>query len=276
MQSGEFKTYQNKSYNCEQLKSLKRARDKLILKRSREFVDLTNAMDLIFPEFKVIFGNKFSKTAIFLLNEYPSTEEISQLSTKDLDKFRKKHKGTRLNKISTAIAQAKVTVGHSNQSISFIVKTINKVIISLTEAIEDFESQINKILLGMNTPLTSIDGVGKISAATIIGEYNNFDGFADADKLLAFAGLECSRYQSGQSDYHGKMIKRESPHLRYVLMNLAISLKNCNPIFHTYYLKKKDEGKPYRVALNHVVRKFLRVPFNLVSTNSKFDINLAK
>ena len=102
-----------------------------------------------------------------------------------------------LNKISTAIAQANVTVGHSNQSIGFIVKTITKVIISLTEAIEDFESQINKILLGMNTPLISIDGVGKISAATIIGEYNNFDGFADADKLLAFAGFECSRYQSG-------------------------------------------------------------------------------
>ena len=197
LQSAEFKTYQNKSYNCEQLKSLTRARDKLILKRSQELVDLTNAMDHIFPEFKAIFGDKFSKTAIFLLNEYPSAEEISQLSAKDLDKFRKKHKGTRLNKISTAIAQAKVTVGHSNQSISFIVKTITKVIISLTEAIEDFESQINKILLGMNTPLISIDGVGKISAATIIGEYNNFDGFADADKLLAFAGFECSRYQSG-------------------------------------------------------------------------------
>ena len=59
-------------------------------------------------------------------------------------------------------------------------------------------------------------------------------------------------------------------------MNLAISLKNFNPIFHTHYLKKKDEGKPYRIALNHVVRKFLRVAFKLVSTNSKFDINLAK
>ena len=89
MQSAEFKTYQYKSYNCEQLKSLTRARDKLILKRSQELVDLTNAMDHIFPEFKAIFGDKFSKTAIFLLNEYPSAEEISQLSAKDLDKFRK-------------------------------------------------------------------------------------------------------------------------------------------------------------------------------------------
>lgn len=276
LQSGEFKTYQSKSYNYEQLKSLTRARDKLIFKRNQELVDLTNAMDLIFPEFKAIFGNKFSKTAIFLLNEYSSAEEISNLSAKDLDKFKKKHKGTRLNKISTAIAQAKVTVGHPNDSISFIVKEVTKIIISLTEAIEDFESQIYKILLGMKTPLLSIDGVGKISAATIIGEYNNFEGFPDAGKLLAFAGLECSRYQSGQSDYHGKMVKRGSPHLRYVLMNLAISLKNFNPVFHAYYLKKKDEGKPYRVALNHVVRKFLRVAFKLVSTNSKFDINLAK
>lgn len=66
-----------------------------------------------------------------------------------MDKFKKKHKGTRLNKISTAIAQAKITVGHSNDSISFIVKTINKVIISLTEAIEDFENQLNRILLEM-------------------------------------------------------------------------------------------------------------------------------
>ncbi len=165
-------------------------------------MDLTTAMDQIFPEFKEIFGNKFSKTAILLLNEYPSAEAISRLSAKDLDKFKKKHKGTRLNKISPAIAKAKVTVGHSNESTSFIVKTATKIILSLTEAIEDFENQINKILVKMKTPLLSIDGVVKISAATIIGEYNNFEGFADAGKLLAFAGFECSRYQSSQSDYH--------------------------------------------------------------------------
>ena len=276
LQSVEFKTYLNKSYTCEQLKSLTRERDKLVLKRNQEYVDLTNALDLIFPEFKMIFNNKFSKTAIFLLNEYPSAEKISKISAKDLDKFKKKYKGTRLNKISTAIAQAKITIGHSDDSISFIVKTVTKLIIGLSEAIEDFDKQISKLLGEMNTPLLSIDGIGKLSSAAIIGEYNNFDGFPDADKLLAFAGLECSRYQSGESDYHGKMVKRGSPHLKYVLMNLAISSKNFNPLFHEYYLKKKDEGKPYRVALNHVVRKFLRVAFKLVSTDTKFDINLAK
>ena len=103
LQSTEFKAYQSKLYNCKQLKSLTRARNNLIFKRNQELVELTNTMDLIFPEFKAIFDNKFSKTAIFLLNEYSSAEEISRLSTKDLDKFKKKHKGKRLNKISTAL-----------------------------------------------------------------------------------------------------------------------------------------------------------------------------
>ena len=69
------------------------------------------------------------------------------------------------------------------------------------------------------------------------------------------------------------MVKRGSPFLRYTLMNLAISLKNHNAVFKEYYLKKRDEGKSYRVALNHVVRKFLRVAFKLVSTNQKFNID---
>ena len=106
---------------------------------------------------------------------------------------------------------------------------MTKLIINLNEAIEDFDKQIAKILADIDTPLLSIDGVGKLSAASIIGEYSNFEGFPDADKLLAFAGLECSRYQSGEPDYHGKMVKRGSPHLRYTLMNLVITLKNFNP-----------------------------------------------
>lgn len=146
-------------------------------------------------------------------------------------------------------------------------------IFSLDEILKSYDEQINKIMDDQNSVLESIPGVGRSSVASIIGEYNNFQGFPDADKLLAYAGLECSRYQSGESDYHGHMVKRGSPFLRYTLMNLAISLKNHNAIFKEYYLKKRDEGKNYRVALNHVVRKFLRIAFKLVSTNQKFNID---
>ena len=244
LQSLGNKTYQTKSYTNDELKSLTRERDKTVATRS------------------------------FAL--YPNVTEISKLTPAKLDKLKNKFSGIRLNKIQTAIAYAKVTIGHPSEAQSFILQEAAKHILFLNELIKEYETKISQILKKIDSPLLSIPGVGMISAASIIGEYSNFEGFSSPDKLLSYAGLECSRYQSGTVDHTGKMVKRGSPHLRFVLMNLAVSLKNNNAIFSSYYLKKKDEGKCYRVALNHVVRKFLRMAFKLVSSDTKFDINLAK
>ena len=273
LQSEDFKAYQSKLYPCEELKSLTRNRNKIVRERSNQLVTVTNCLDCIFPEFKGFFDGKLSKSALALLFEYNTVESIKNLTASKIQKVRDKHKGIRIGKFFDIRDAAKITIGVPNDSVSFIMKQAIYQIFSLDEILKSYDEQINKIMDDQNSVLESIPGVGRSSVASIIGEYNNFQGFPDADKLLAYAGLECSRYQSGESDYHGHMVKRGSPFLRYTLMNLAISLKNHNAIFKEYYLKKRNEGKNYRVALNHVVRKFLRIAFKLVSTNQKFNID---
>ena len=273
LQSEDFKAYQSKLYPCEELKSLTRNRNKIVRERSNQLVTVTNCLDCIFPEFKGFFDGKLSKSALALLFEYNTVESIKNLTASKIQKVRDKHKGIRIGKFFDIRDAAKITIGVPNDSVSFIMKQAIYQIFSLDEILKSYDEQINKIMDDQNSVLESIPGVGRSSVASIIGEYNNFQGFPDADKLLAYAGLECSRYQSGESDYHGHMVKRGSPFLRYTLMNLAISLKNHNAIFKEYYLKKRDEGKNYRVALNHVVRKFLRIAFKLVSINQKFNID---
>ena len=273
LESEDYKAYQSKVYTNESLKSLTRNRDKVIRSRSDQLVIVTNCLDRIFPEFKTYFSNILSKTALCILYEFNSAEAISKITNAKMQSIKKKYKGLRLSKLFDLKDLAKITIGTPNAQDSFVMKQAIRQILTYNEILKDYEEEIDKIMNSINSPLESIPGVGRKSAAAIIGEYNNFNGFANADKLLAFAGLECSRYQSGQSDYHGKMVKRGSPHLRYVLMNLAISLKNDNAVFRDYYLKKRDEGKKYRVALNHVVRKFLRIAFKLVSTNQIFNID---
>lgn len=273
LQSEDFKAYQSKLYPCEELKSLTRNRNKIVRERSNQLVTVTNCLDCIFPEFKGFFDGKLSKSALALLFECNTVESIKNLTASKIQKVRDKHKGIRIGKFFDIRDAAKITIGVPNDSVSFIMKQAIYQIFSLDEILKSYDEQINKIMDDQNSVLESIPGVGRSSVASIIGEYNNFQGFPDADKLLAYAGLECSRYQSGESDHHGHMVKRGSPFLRYTLMNLAISLKNHNAIFKEYYLKKRDEGKNYRVALNHVVRKFLRIAFKLVSTNQKFNID---
>lgn len=46
------------------------------------------------------------------------------------------------------------------------------------------------------------------------------------------------------------------------------------PIFTDFYYKKRNEGKPHRVALTHVAKKLVRVVYKLESENIKFNSDI--
>lgn len=89
--------------------------------------------------------------------------------------------------------------------------------------------------------------------------------------MLSFAGLEPSIIQSGTSNKQGHMVKHGSGYLRDTLMNITIPFMMHNPVIYDYYLKKKNEGKPHRVALSHVAKKLIRIIFYLVKSNQQFN-----
>nr|WP_301961953.1 IS110 family transposase [uncultured Phascolarctobacterium sp.] len=72
----------------------------------------------------------------------------------------------------------------------------------------------------INSPITTIPGLGTRMAAMIIAETGDFSRFESADKLLAYAGLSPSTYQSGQlKNCYPHMEKRGSRYLRYAIFN---------------------------------------------------------
>lgn len=81
------------------------------------------------------------------------------------------------------------------------------------------EHKIEKLILELNPPTLSINGVGPLSAAVIVSEFGNISRFQNPGQMLSFEGLEPGYYQSGISEHTGKMVKRGSSHLRYTLMN---------------------------------------------------------
>ena len=126
----------------------------------------------------------------------------------------------------------------------------------------------------INSHIPSILGIGMISAATIIAEIEGISRFDNPNKLLAFAGLDPRLYQSGTSEYKGRMNKKGSVVLRRVLMNCAESILMYNPAFYTYYRKKRDEGKSHRVAISHAARKLVRIIYKLENEQIDFDLTI--
>ena len=65
-------------YHKYSIKSLTRLRETLIKQRSKYLVQVTNILDILFPEFKPFFSNRFSNTSLFILNKYKNTEKLQK------------------------------------------------------------------------------------------------------------------------------------------------------------------------------------------------------
>ena len=271
----DYKVYPLKSYHLRNLKSLCRSRDSLVKERSLQLVKLTNVLDLIFPEFKPFFNKSLkSSTALYLLENYGVPSKMARLTKESYSKMASKlHKTISYAKFIELKELAKNTVGSEDSILTFELGLYLDLFKELDSKINEIESLIIEEYKTMNSHIHTIPGIGIISAAGIYSEIGEISRFNTADQLVAFSGLDVSRYQSGESDVTGKMVKHGSSYLREYLMNVAESSLIHNPSLYEYYLKKRNEGKAHRVALSHVAKKLVRIIFSLEKNNTDFDMS---
>ena len=267
----EYKPHSKGFYHAYSLKSLTRLRDKLIRQRSFYLVKITNVLDHTFPEFKPFFNNRFSKTALYLLENYGSAEKMARMNTASYEKLRSLSRGKfSPQQFLTLKSHAANTVGVNNSILDTELSSLLTLYKATAEQINILEDQIIELIEEVHPHYMSIPGIGPLSAAVIYAEYGDISNFSTPSQMLAFAGLEPGVNESGTESHGGRMVKRGSSQLRYVLMNCTLPLIRFDMTFATYYAKKRAEGKPHRVALSHVTKKLVRVIFALERQNTDF------
>ena len=262
-------------YHKYSIKSLSRLRETLVKQRSKYMVQMTNTLDILFPEFKPFFSNRFSTTSLYILKKYKTISKISNM--KDFETLNRISRGKfTYSKFVKLKELAKNTIGESNDLFEFQLQTILSLYEEINSKIDSLDKQISTIIKDLNPPTLSIPGIGLISCASIISEFGDISKFNNAGQMLSFAGLEPGIIESGTMSSKGKMVKRGSGYLRQSLMNVSMVVIANNHTFYDYFHKKMNEGKPYRVALSHVCKKLIRVIFILEKKNIQFDPSLLK
>ena len=103
------------------------------------------------------------------------------------------------------------------------------IIRELDAEIEEIEAAIQAIMDELHSPIT-----------TGVGDFFRFDS---PDKLLAYAGMFPSTYQSGQlKNYYPHMEKRGFHYLCYALYNAAKYVCHWVPAFAAYLAKETGRG----------------------------------
>lgn len=262
-------------YHKYSMKSLSRLRETLVKQRSKYMVQMTNILDIIFPEFKPFFSNRFSATSLYILDKYKSADKIANM--KDFDSLKSLSRSHfTYSKFIKLKDLAKNTIGESNEIFELQLQILLNLYKEIDIKIDSIDNQISTIVKELNPPTLSIPGIGVNSCATIISEFGDISKFPNPSKMLSFAGLEPGIIESGTMSSKGKMVKRGSGYLRYALMNVAMVVIANNHIFYDFYFKKRVEGKCHRVALSHVCKKLIRVIYILETKNISFDPSLLR
>ena len=268
-----LKSYSQTSYHIRELKSLTRYRFSLVQDCARLKTSYARLCVILFPELESLVSSLHQASVYVLLSELPNAKSIAECHLTRLTNLLKTSSKGRYGK-EKAIAirnAAKSSIGSYSEVKSMELQQTIQLIQMMEAQIAEVEARIKPIVDSLHSPIMTIPGISYRLASVIIAETENFANFDSAGKVLAYAGLEPSVYQSGQlTSTHAKMVKRGSKYLRYALFNAAKYVCIHDPTFAAYLAKKRMEGKPYNVAVSHAAKKLVRVIFHLVKTNQPF------
>ena len=268
-----LKPYTDTSYHNEELKSLTRYRFDKVKERAQLKQSVSRLVCILFPELEKLVPTLHMASVYALLSEFPGARQIAdahltRLKTLLTDASRGRYGRDTAVDIRDA---ARCSIGSRIPAKSLELQHTIRLIRELDAEIEEIEAAIQGIMEELHSPITTIPGIGYRMVAMILAEVGDFSRFDSPDKLLAYAGMSPSTYQSGQlKNCYPHMEKRGSRYLRYALYNATKYVCLWDPAFAAYLAKKRAEGKHYNVALSHAAKKLVRLIFALEKSRQPY------
>ena len=270
-----LKPYTDTTYHNEELKSLTRYRFDKVKERAKLKSSISRLVCILFPELEKLVPTLHMASVYALLEEFPGAKQIAGAHLTRLKALLETaSKGRYKRDVALQIRDAaRNSIGSRMPAKSLELQHTIRLIRELDTEISEIENQIQSIMKELHSPITTIPGVGFRMAAMILAEVGDFTRFASPDKLLAYAGMSPSTYQSGQlKNCYPHMEKRGSRYLRYALYNATKYVCLWDPTFSAYLAKKLTEGKHYNVALSHASKKLVRLIFAMEKSRQPYRV----
>ena len=268
-----LKSYSDTSYHNEELKSLTRYRFDKVKERAKLKSSVSRLVCILFPELEKLVPSLHMASVYALLTEFPSASDIASAHLTRLTHLLSQSSKGHYKKDTAFLFReaARSSIGSHMPAKSLELKHTIKLIRELDAEINEIENEIKIIINEINPPILTIPGISYRMGAMILAEIGDFNRFDSPDKILAYAGMSPSTYQSGQLDNcYAHMEKRGSRYLRYALYNATKYVCHWDPSFSSYLAQKRAEGKHYNVALSHAAKKLVRIIYAMEKSGQSY------
>ncbi len=261
------------------LRNLTRFRSYLVQSISDLKRKVISVLDQVFPEYQSIFSDIFGKTSKELLLQFSSPIDFENISTDSLAELINKLSRKRTGDVKANLIKSKAKnsfgITFCKDSFTFQLKALVQQMNFIESQVKDTEQEINKIMASIESPITTIPGIGNVIGATILGEIGDINKFDSPRKLVAYAGIDAVVSSSGEFQAtHTVMSKRGSPYLRKALFQAALVASFNDPVLNAYYLKKRGEGKHHLTCIGAVSRKMCNIIYAVLKNQAPYEVRL--
>jgi transposase len=258
------------------LRDLSRQRESLVDEMTSLKIEIKRLLNITFPELEHMAGI-FTKAILKLLLSYPSARALRGA---DLDRLTKmlieNSQGHKRDVFAESLLKAsQSSIGTDSPAKEMILKQKIALLLHLEGALQE----ITDMLIEMSRKLmdedinimTSIRGIGDKTAANFLIEMGgDINQYERSGKIIAMAGLDPAVYQSGKHEGKGRITKRGNRHLRRIIWLMTTRVIHYSDIFKVYYLKRRKEGLPYKMAVLATAHKLIRVIFAMLTQRTTF------
>lgn len=290
----DLEPYKKRGIQILNLRNLTRQHESMTDMHVQTKLQFRAVLDQVFPEYENVFGDLYSTVSLLTLLEFPTAKVVLEVEEETLANWINEHCKSRSSKWAQTQAKKLTEAACRNpfkeilyQSHIVSLKMHVDMLLGYQKHLSALEAEIDALAKEMEEYkiIQSIPGIGRKIAATIISEIGEIERFNHPKKLVAFAGIDPSISESGRfKGTENRITKRGSSRLRHALY-LAVQCairesrnKKTTPEtiprnrkMRGFYDKKRDEGKPYKVAIIACTNKLLHWIYALLKSNSTFQ-----
>ena len=262
-----------------ELRRLSQARERAIKSRTAMGNQLQHLLFVVFPEFLWTMKHMKSKSVLYLVENCPTPESIIAMGIEALCEILRKTSRGKLGqeRAKQVFEAAQKSIGISEGKESILLE-INHLVLNIRNEdrfIKNLENQMKHNLkeVPYSHSILSIKGIGKVTAAGLIGEVGDFRKFSTISEMMKLAGLDLYEISSGRRKGQRRISKRGRSYLRKILFFAAVNMVKEEGILHAHYKEMLGRGMPKIKALIAMCRKVLRIAFAIVRDNSVYVSN---
>lgn len=272
---GFYKEYRLHDGPYGELRILARQREQLVKERGQVLNRLHQHLDQVFPEFFDVFKLD-SKTGFWIAANVPTPAAVLAMPEQKLeDSIRQASRGqvkaSRVKLLRQA-ADRSIGVRRGTRSHTVALRQLVHQIEFLDGQLREIEdlmgTQLDRVPYAAN--LLTIPRLGRITLATLLGEFGDLRGYKVAAQLIAMAGLDLVESSSGIVQGHKHISRKGRRYARQILYMAALRAGTSVLADKRRQKVEVDKKPPKKAAVANMAR-LLRVMHALVRDNQKFD-----